>query len=120
MTKEKRKCVVVSAIRVQLETANMILASPVSQKVKKDTCSSIEILLHKAGLYKGFNYNYWMEQGCELWKLSGEPDFPEKEDFIIGRAGVRAKKENDDNFVSALEGDFSRTYFAHPDLTKQV
>jgi len=43
-----------------------------------------EKILYKTGNYRGFNQFYWMERGHQEWREAGEPDFPEKDNYIYG------------------------------------
>ena len=111
----KRKLVTLSTVHNLLRLANDQLASSLSQAMKAEICTNIERLLHDTKMYAGFNYNYWMDCGCDDWNNSGKFE-GHKEVFIIGKDGYNAKQNKDDNFVSASQGEYSRTYFIHTDL----
>lgn len=52
------------------------------QKFKAGLCSVLEQVLRVTGNYNGYNHNYWNETGWKLWREAGEPDFPEKNQYI--------------------------------------
>jgi hypothetical protein len=59
--------------------------SPADAKPMRQLLASItEKALMAANEYRGFNYQYWLAQGCQEWRNCGEPDFPEKYFFIYG------------------------------------
>jgi len=95
-------------VEFQKKWANDLLASAISQKAKKTITVMIETLLMEANMYRGFNHNYWITQGCDEWYDNGKPEFPEKNEFIRGREG-NANRENDD-WVGDIQGEYSRTY----------
>jgi hypothetical protein len=70
MAKEK-KTVSVDWLR---KRANEILAGGCSQEGKAAISVFIEEILMEAGQYKGFNYTYWMNQGCQEWNDAGRPE----------------------------------------------
>lgn len=107
-TSPKRKMVRIETIRKQLETTNKLLASAIPQSAKRTLCTMIESILMEVDLYQGYNYNYWLDQGCDMWYAAAMPDFPEKDKYIIGTEG-EINKANDD-FVSDIEGEYSRVY----------
>lgn len=71
-----------------LETLNKQLSREDLTSVEKRAISEVlEDILHKTDNYSGFNYRYWSSVGCNEWRDAGEPDFPEKEKFILGPSG---------------------------------
>ena len=62
--------------------------SPPEQKEARKLLATItESLLMKNNQYKGFNYTYWLDQGCAEWHNCGAVDFPEKYYFLYGPSG---------------------------------
>ncbi len=71
-----------------LETFNRQLAQEdLTDKEKSILCTVLEDILFKTGNYAGFNYRYWSSVGCNQWIDAGQPDFPKKEEFILGPDG---------------------------------
>jgi len=68
---------------------NALLADPKrSDESKEGLCTSLENVLHATGNYNGFNYNYWLKEGCKKWKEAGEPDeYTIKNKYIFGDQG---------------------------------
>lgn len=54
---------------------------------KAGLCIALEHILKQCNCYEGYNDNYWLEKGAEEWLRAGEPDFPEKNQFIYGPTG---------------------------------
>jgi len=109
----KRKLVKIETIRSLFNLANDQLGSSLSQAMKEQICFNLERLLHDTGYYRGYNYNYWLDIGCEKWNKSGQFE-GHKERYIIGPEGVEEKQN--ENFVSARQGEYSRTYYIHSEL----
>src|SRR5688572_12893022 len=103
-----------------VEHCNELLASPIPQSAKRDICTMVESLLMGSDTYQGFDNIYWSRQGCNEWYEAGQPDFPEKNKYIIGPEGDKNKpgfeKINGQNvfvcpdFVSADQGEYARFY----------
>lgn len=51
-----------------------------------------EVLL-TAKCYRGFNHQYWNDQGYQEWLNAGKPDFPAKDRFIYGPSGDPTRTE---------------------------
>ncbi len=88
------------------EYINKRLKSAIPQAEKITLCVVLEQLLMAANMYAGFNNNYWLDQGYKEWCENGKPEGPEKMKFIIGPSATE-----DPNFISATEGEYSRTYW---------
>ncbi len=88
-----RKTIHVDAV---LAEANRMLAlDTLSGDEKSGICHLVEHVLHASGRYRGFNYNYWLSQGCREWEQAGKPEDERKNAFIYGPSGCQ----------------FSRTYY---------
>jgi hypothetical protein len=62
--------------------------SPPEMKDARQLLATVtESLLMKENQYKGFNYTYWLDKGCEEWRSCGEVDFPQKYYFLYGPSG---------------------------------
>ena len=63
--------------------------SEASQKQGRKTLQGfVESLLMAHNSYRGFNYLYWREQGCEEWRKAGSPENQcDKDVFIYGPSG---------------------------------
>ena len=62
--------------------------SPPEQKEARQLLASItSSLLMREGQYRGFNYTYWLDEGCAEWHNCGEVAFPEKYFFLYGPSG---------------------------------
>ncbi len=78
-----------------LEMMNEQIADKMfTSEERRILCGCLENILSKSGNYAGFNYNYWLgkdandeNSGVNQWRKAGEPDFPEKEKFILGPTG---------------------------------
>jgi hypothetical protein len=60
---------------------------PEQKEARKLLATITESLLMNENKYQGFNYTYWLDQGCEDWRRCGEVDFPEKYFFLYGPSG---------------------------------
>lgn len=127
-TKPPKALVSRADIVKQVNILNTVLASNVSQIDKASICTVIESLLHSIDMYKGYNNLYWLSVGCGAFKdykqnlesygftgkgLERVQDIAEanKEMFIIGPNGAKAKMNGDVAFTHCIEGDYSRTYY---------
>jgi hypothetical protein len=64
-----RKTIKVSLIK---EWANELLTeSTISDETKSGICTTLEEILHETDNYKGFNYVYWLKEGCDKWVADG-------------------------------------------------
>ena len=108
----KSKKVSVDVIKNLVTNWNNLLAMEISQEAKSTICCQIESLLMDVNAYGGFNHLYWLDGGgTDAWYAAGQPDFDNgKMKFLIGPNGVASNK--DPNFVSAIEGEYSRCYWA--------
>ncbi len=72
-----------------IQVVNEFMAtSPDSMKDARNRLASLtKSALFASKKYKGFNFNYWLKQGCDEWRAAGEPGFPEKDRFIYGPSG---------------------------------
>ena len=70
------------------ESINLKLTLPtLSAECKAGLCQALESVLIETGNYKGYNFIYWLEKGCDEWREAGFPGSPEKEKFIYGPGG---------------------------------
>jgi hypothetical protein len=70
----KRKTCEVKSL---LEFANKQLArkdDEATKEFKSGVCLMIERALHDTGNYHGFNYNEWVNGGCDRWQRDGCPE----------------------------------------------
>ena len=70
--------------RLVLEEINQAIRDAKTEDQRLILRHVAERILHQSNTYRGFNWNYWMEKGFEEWKEDGEPDFPEKDQYIYG------------------------------------
>lgn len=67
------------------EHVNKRLEDPeLSQEVKAELCTMLEHCLFQEGKYHGFNYIYWIRQGCGEWEKAGRPEDPDTKKQYIG------------------------------------
>lgn len=81
-----------------LDYANKQLArrdEHATREFKMGVCALLEHVLMGTDNYRGYNYNLWVNGGCDEWVRAGEPDFPEKERFMYSEHG----------------GEFDRVYY---------
>lgn len=79
--------------RTAIEWANKFFAeSPDSlAEQRKGVQSFLSACLMESNSYRGFNYLYWLAQGCDEWIDAGRPEFPEKERYIYGPSGDQTR-----------------------------
>ncbi len=117
----KRACINIAELKIEVNNLNDLLATAIPQEAKRRISSTIGALLMKAGLYNGFQYLYWAETGCKAWRDAGEPNFPEKEAYVIGPEGAAHKHTLDkamnwlhSEWVHPTQGEYARCYYISP------
>ncbi len=109
-TKPKSKLLKVETIQRMFKVLNDLLATSIPQETKAVICTQIECLLMDLDLYGGYQDLYWTNGGYTAWREAGEPDFDQgKMKFCIGPNAFASN--NDPQFTSKLEGEYSRSYF---------
>lgn len=78
----------------QLERTDEIAITP---GFKEGICTFIEKILHQSNRYKGFQYLFWLKEGCDLYTKDPR-DKKEIEDF-------------DKKFLYGNLGPFARIYY---------
>lgn len=114
MPRKPYKHVSVKTIQDQLRLTNELLASALPQHVKATLCTMIENLLMDAGMYQGYNQNYWRKRGCQDWMEYGRhqegDEWPRKFEYICGPQGAK-DRDHKSEYVGTYQGEFSRTYY---------
>jgi hypothetical protein len=103
-----RKQVSLDFINYTKHTINDLLQTKMPQSSKAKLCIMMEKLLQDTKEYAGFRYLYWAKYGKLDWdeaKTKKVYDFIPKE-FILG-----PDYNGDSEFVSDIQGEYSRFYF---------
>jgi len=70
-----------------IAAANEAIAAAPDASARQVLSTLLTTLLTKAGLYKGFNYAYWLDTGHAAWIAAGKPD--DNRSFIGDQSQVR-------------------------------
>ena len=73
----------ISVFWVQDEINRMLSLDTLDQKQKIILCTLLERVLMDTKNYAGFGYNTWLNGGFDHWKKDGEPDFQEKDKYLM-------------------------------------
>ena len=94
---------------------NNMLRQPLPQDTKVTLCCMLENILMETDQYKGYNYNYWLQQGCNDFHNNPEDYDKDKDDFIYGPEGNKHRPKLNKcphkDWVNCIEGEFSRYYY---------
>lgn len=60
-----------------------------TDRFKAGLCHALEYVLKQCHCYHGYMDNYWGQIGWQQWIEAGEPDFPDKEQFMYGPSGQK-------------------------------
>jgi hypothetical protein len=109
-----RKQVSLDFLDYSKTTINNLLASNIPQSCKQKLCIMMEKLLRDTKSYNGFSYLYWSKFGFLDWneqkggmfsKMNMGQSVNVPQEFITG-----PDYKDDPNFVSDIQGEFSRNY----------
>jgi hypothetical protein len=82
-----------SFIAIMKQSANdFIRNSRPDQKAERQIVFSLTAdVLMKCHKYQGFNYLYWLNQGCGEWQRDGKPEGKDKDFYIYGPSGDQSR-----------------------------
>jgi hypothetical protein len=109
-----RKQVSVDFIDYTKKTINSLLASKLPQSAKYKLCITMEKLLRDLKEDTSYKYLYWQKYGKLDWEAEKSEHFAKlvsgdniniPKSYIIGPDAI-----DDPNFISDIQGEFSRSY----------
>lgn len=109
-----RKQISLDFINHAKQTINDLLASKIPQSAKYKLCVTIEKLLRDLKEDASYKYLYWQQYGKLDWqseksihlsKLKSGDSINVPKEYIVG-----PDAKDDPNFVSDIQGEWSRTY----------
>ena len=103
-----RKQVSIDFLTHTKNSINDLLQTKISQSAKQKLCIIMEKMLQDTKQYSGFRYIYWSKYGKLDWDEAKNKKVYETipKEFIIG-----PDYNGDNNFVSDIQGEFSRFYY---------
>lgn len=77
-----RKTISVELLKNELNAR--LALSTLGENEKMVLCEVMEMVLHEARAYRGYNDNYWTTKGYKEWMAVGHPEGKEKDLYIYG------------------------------------
>ena len=74
----------IKVVDLKNQINKMLAQKTVSNQEKKQLCILLEGVLLETDNYKGFNNNFWLEKGCELWNSPNRATCANKIEYING------------------------------------